>query len=76
MNFDKAKDLYSMLEKIPKEHLDFGRICNCPCHVDGIEIFCSCFMPCCNYEKKKYIDKDMNFDVKRFGAIIMNLEDK
>ena len=57
---------------VPSEHPDFGKICNCMCHVDTVNIYCGCFTECCGRSHKKYIDINGNFDVKRFGELIMN----
>jgi len=41
--------------------------CECGCHVDGVEIFCSCFVPCCNRPGRKYVGEG-GFDEERFRA--------
>ena len=55
------------LPKLKKLHLEgYGNICNCCCHVDEVDVFCSCFTQCCNRVGTKYYDIEGNFDVHRF----------
>jgi len=75
---NKLDKIRKKVEESPKEHPDFGRVCHCSCHIDDIRVFCSCFIPCCRREQKKYFNADGEFDIKRFGEIIMHerLRDK
>jgi hypothetical protein len=42
--------------------------CGCSCHTDGVSIFCSCFVPCCDNDNAKYRDENGTLDEERFEA--------
>ena len=68
----KFKQTELKVKEAPKEHPYFGRICHCLCHIDEVNVFCSCWIQCCVHEQKKYFDEDGSFDINRFGELIMN----
>lgn len=48
---------------------DFDKYpCTCPCHTDDVDIFCSCFVPCCDNPRAKYRNADGALDKERFEA--------
>lgn len=53
------------------DQFEKGNICNCTCHVEGIELM-HC-MPCCQLTYHNYLDNEMNLEEDKLYDLLKNL---